>query len=227
MKLLSPSKTRLLLALSVFFSFAQIAFSQNTKTVLDNYFKAIGGKEKAMQVETFSSIAKGIFNKKEITLETIAKIPNKFHSVLKSDSKLISEKTFDGLKGYSTNKGNTIDFDFKTNKQHKKRRSIFPEFNYYKKGNYEGTATINGILTHVISIDDFLIFYDAKSGLKLKGIILEQSKDKPKKELYYSKYIEIEGILFPSRLEVSVNNKKIAFQSVTISLNRDVTNNDF
>lgn len=201
--------------------------SQSTKTVLDSYFAAIGGKEKALQVQTFFSLAKGNFNNKEINFLIQSKLPNKFHSVMKSDSKIISEKTFNGKTGSKLQQGTLTNFKPDEIKKYKKNRCIFPEFNYYKNGKYLGTQTIDGNLAHIIAVENYQVFFDVSTGLKIKGIILTESETTPLKELFYSKYISIEGLLFPSKLTIVVLDKKIELQSVTIAINRDVSDQDF
>lgn len=206
-----------------FIVISTISYSQSTKVVLDNYFKAIGGKEKASQVTTFASTSKGLYNSQEIIFKTKSKLPNKLHNTMIFASKVVSEKIFDGKSGRKVKNSVKSSFSKDEIKDYKNKRSIFPEFNYYSKAKYLGVKTIEGKKTHVLSIDNYEIYYDAKTGLKTKGII----KNKENKELLYSKYIPIEGLLFPSNLIIKVADKKIELQTVTISLNRDVNNQDF
>lgn len=227
MKTLKTTSIFNLFIFSCFVGISVQGYSQSTKTVLDNYFAAIGGKEKALQVESYSSLAKGVFNTKEITLETKSKLPSSFHSTMKSNTKIISEQIFNGKSGIKLHNGVFKKFSSKKNNLYKNRRSIFPEFNYYKNGKYLGIQIIDGQKAHIISVDNYEIYYSAKTGLKIKGIVLNPKNNQLNKELYYDKYIKIEGLLFPSKLTIVVKDKTIELQTVTITINRDVTNQDF
>ena len=105
MKRLKTTSIFNLLIFSCFIISSVQGYSQSTKTVLDNYFAAIGGKEKALQVDSYSSLAKGVFNTKEITLEIKSKLPSSFHSTMKSNTKIISEKIFNGKSGTTLHNG--------------------------------------------------------------------------------------------------------------------------
>jgi hypothetical protein len=155
-------------------------------------------------------------------------LPNLFYSAMEYDGYLVSKNTFDGKKGISMQQDVEEKFSATELKRHKKNRSIFPEFDYLKTANYTGVEKVDKEDCHVLEIENVKVYYAIKTGLKIKGISL-QEKDGHSflQELYFSKYIKIEGILFPSNLTMIAGNNKIEFQTRSILINRDVSKKDF
>ena len=69
MKIRLPKYLFLILCLVSVYTFAQKTQTKTVSEVIDTYFQAIGGKEKALQIDTFSSISIGTLNSREIQLE--------------------------------------------------------------------------------------------------------------------------------------------------------------
>jgi len=207
---------------------AQKTKKEIIKTVIENYFEAIGGKERATQIHSFSSVSNSTLNDKKIVLTKKLMLPNLFYSAMEYDGYLVSKNTFDGKKGISMQQDVEEKFSATELKRHKKNRSIFPEFDYLKTANYTGVEKVDKEDCHVLEIENVKVYYAIKTGLKIKGISL-QEKDGHSflQELYFSKYIKIEGILFPSNLTMIAGNNKIEFQTRSILINRDVSKKDF
>tara|TARA_B100000809_G_scaffold38098_1_gene33361 strand:+ start:57491 stop:58180 length:690 start_codon:yes stop_codon:yes gene_type:complete len=198
------------------------------KTVIESYFEAIGGKEKATQIHSFSSVSSSTLNDKKIVLTKKLMLPNLFYSEMEYDGYVVSKNTFDGKKGTTMQQDVETKFSATELKRHKKNRSIFPEFDYLKTASYLGIETVDKKDCHVLEIENVKVYYAIDTGLKIKGISL-QEKDGHSflQELYFSKYIEIEGLLFPSNLLMLAGNNKIEFQTRSILINRDVSKKDF
>lgn len=209
-------------------SYAQLNKKAIIKAVIESYFEAIGGKEKAEQVRSFYSISSSTLNGKKIELTKKLMLPNLFYTAMEYDGYIVSKNTFDGKRGVNMQQDVEHKFSSTELKRHKKNRSIFPEFDYIKTAQYKGITKLDNEDCHVLEIENTKVFYAVKSGLKVKGISL-QEKDGHTflQELYFSKYIEIEGLLFPSNLKMIAGNNKIEFQTHSIFINRDVHKKDF
>lgn len=197
-------------------------------SIIENYFKAIGGKERAEQIRTFSSESVGKLNDTEIILRKKLMLPNLSASSMEYGGKIISKNIFDGKEGLVTQNDDDSDYTKEELKRHKKNRSIFPEFDYLKTAKYIGTEEVDLSNCYVLQIENTKIYYSVESGLKRKGVSIQEKNGKTfLQELYFGKYVEIEGLLFPTNMLMVAGKNKIEFQTRSILINRDVTKKDF
>tara|TARA_B110000879_G_scaffold212917_1_gene311903 strand:- start:10649 stop:11338 length:690 start_codon:yes stop_codon:yes gene_type:complete len=211
----------------------QNLLGQNTKNaslkeVVDHYFEAIGGREKAVQIKTFYTISKGTFGKKEILLVKKTMLPHYHYSRMSLDGYLISENIFDGKKGRIIQQDIEENFDVAQTRRHRKNRSIFPEFDYLKNAFYKGIENVNGNKAHVLEVENTKIYYDMETGLKVKGVSTKNKLGRSfEQELFFSKYTAVKGLKFPTRLRIVVGGKEMELQVQTLSLNNGVSAGDF
>ena len=219
--------------LFLLFFTSNFVVAQNNKkdlkhAVIENYFNAIGGKERALQVHSFHSVSNSTLNDKKIVLTQKQLLPNLFYSAMEYDGFLVSKNTFDGKKGTRIQQDIEKKFNSKELKRHKKNRSIFPEFDYLKTAKYIGIEKVENEDCHVLEIENAKVFYAINTGLKVKGVSLQEKDGQTfLQELYFSKYIEIEGLLFPSHLKMVAGNNTLEFQTSSILINRGVDKKDF
>lgn len=197
-------------------------------TVIEKYFDAIGGKERAKQILTFSSESVGKLKDTQIILEKKLMLPNLSTTTMEYGGKIISKNTFNGKKGVVMQNDDEIEFTKEELKRHKKNRCIFPEFDYLKTAEYIGIEKVEQKNCYVLQIDNTKVYYSLETGLKRKGVSIQEKDGKTfLQELYFDKYIEIEGLLFPTNLLMIAGNNKIKFQTHSIVINRDVIKSDF
>lgn len=209
-------------------TFAQKTQTKTASQVIDSYFQAIGGKEKALQINMFSSIAIGTLNSREIQLEKKLMLPNLYYSSMKSEDQILSASVFNGKKGKTTIGTSEQKMSRNETQKLKKTRSIFPEFNYYNTAKYRGIQKVGKEDCYVLEIENSRVFYSTITGLKVKGTSTQNKGNELFiQHLYFSNYVEIEGLLFPSRLVLEVGTSTIEFLTRSLSLNTDVTEKDF
>ncbi|MEI6864427.1 hypothetical protein [Flavicella sp.] len=197
-------------------------------TVIERYFHAIGGKERAKQIHTFSSESVGKLKDNEIILKKKLMLPNLSTTTMEYGGKVVSKNTFNGKKGLITQQYEETEFNKAELKRHKKNRSIFPEFDYLKTAKYIGIEKLEQQNCYVLEIENTKVYYSVDSGLKRKGVSIQEKDGKPfLQQLYFSKYVEIEGLLFPTRLLLIAGKNKIEFQTRSIVINKDVKISDF
>lgn len=207
--------------------------AQNTKVptvkeVIDTYIDAIGGKEKALQVHSYSSVAIGQLNDKEIHLEKKLLLPNFYYTAMLFEDQILSKSIFNGKKGKVFQGESEHKMKRAEAKKLKKGRSIFPEFNYYHTAKYNGIAKVNEETCHVLQVNDSKIYYSQTTGLKVKGSSVQEKEGQTfVQHLYFSNYVEIKGLLFPSELILEVGTSRIEFLTRSLALNTDVTEKDF
>jgi zinc protease len=221
-------KTLFILCLIVSFN----SFAQKDKniinTIVEKYFDAIGGKERAKQIHTFSSKAVGNLKDNQIILTKKLMLPNLSTSSMKYRGKVISKNTFDGKEGIVMQNDDEIEFTKEETKRHKKNRCIFPEFDYLRTAKYLGIEKIEQKDCYVLQIENTRVYYSVETGLKRKGVSIQEKDGKTfLQQLYFANYVNIEGLLFPTNLLLIAGNNKIEFQTRSIVINRDVLKSDF
>ena len=222
-------------SLLILFFISAIGFSSQAQSdkkkinlIIEKYFHAIGGLEKAKQIGSFSSKSIGTLNNKPIILRKKMMLPNLFTTLMKLDGKVISKNTFDGKHGVLKQQGDEIEFTREELKRHKKNRSIFPEFDYLETAKYVGIEKVNDKDCHVLKIENSKVYYAVDSGLKRKGVSIQEKDGRLfLQELYFSNYVKIEGLLFPTNLLMTAGKQKIEFKTRSILINRGVSKKDF
>jgi zinc protease len=228
MKIIKSSFWLFLIVCSTQFSFGQTTEETPLTNVLNAYFKAVGGKEKARKIKSLVVISKGDKDNRKVVFTKKTFLPNKYISSMEVDNLLVSQLAFNGTTGYTLQNDHEVAFNSKEIKKNKLQRSIFPEFKYYQTATYVGKEEVNGISCHVIKSDETTIYYDAETGLKIKGETINTFGDQSfTQHIYYSKYAAIEGILFPLKTTIIANDQKLELQNSSILINRDLKESDF
>lgn len=224
-------KVVVIISLLLFATSSSSAQQKNTTTVkaiIEKYFDAIGGKERARQIHSFSSEAKGTLHEKDLILIQKMMLPNSFSNAMSIGEKIISKTIFDGEQGLTIQQGEEIEFTKDEEKRYKKQRSIFPEFNYIKSAKYVGIEKVERQDCYVIQFENNKIYYSKDTGLKRKGVSIQEKNGKTfLQQLFFGNYVAIEGLLFPTNLLMVAGNNKIEFQTRSILINRDVSKKDF
>jgi len=209
-------------------SFGQQAIKITANQVIEHYFEAVGGKEKAKQIKSISLEAIGMLKEHTIFLEKKLLLPNKSYATLHHKDHLISKNVYDGKKGKVFEAGEYRKLTKNELLELSGKRSIFPEFNYLDKATYIGIRDVNTVKCHLLKIGNTEVYYDLNSGLKVKGSSLRmKGTTKFTQHLYFENYVAIEGIKMPSKLTIEVGKRKIEFQIKKLLINQKVSTKDF
>lgn len=206
----------------------------STKTVIDNYFKVIGGMSNVKKVKTFCKH----YDAKSagVTFPSITRyaLPNKINEfVVDKKGAFVSSMFFDGKIGGENHDGEISDFTAQDIEElfDKTTNVIFPDMDYYT-GKLMGIAEVKGEKAYVINYNYSNIYYSVDSGLKILRIELRENKDNTKmlitSEEYYDDYREVSGIKFPFNVYVKYPGVAgVRFKINEIYVNDKVSNNDF
>lgn len=196
-------------------------------TVVDNYFKAIGGKTKTAKVNTLFSTSNATIQGTPVVLEVKAAKPNKSSMVMKVMGNVMQKVVFDGTKGYQEAQGQKIEVKGEQLEEMKQVSSPFAD-EAYKKGTLDRIESVNGKKAYVIKFGKKEIFYDQTSGLKLKEITTAKGpQGEMKIPVEYSDYKEVNGIKFPHKMIQSMGPMKMNFEVKEIKINSGVSETDF
>lgn len=198
-----------------------------TETVIDNYIKAIGGKDKVASVQSMVMIYNASIQGSQLELTRKIAAPNKESNVVKFGGQVFQQQVFDGEKGYAIQQGRRTDLAGKELETAQKKTLPFEDMAYIK-GKLDRIESIDGKKAYVIVVDDLEVFYDVKSGLKLQ---LVRTAKGPQGDVKipstFSDYKEVNGILIPHKLGRSAGRMSFDFILQDVKINEGVEDKDF
>ena len=199
-----------------------------TKTVFDNYIKAIGG-EKA--VKTVKSVMM-------VGTTTIPQAPSPLTYTSKNDSKdrmmvevsmgamsmmkqVIGDKT-----GYMTQQGQKMDVPAEEFAAMKADSKLFPELTA-TAGKLVSIESMEGSDAYVIENGKTTTYYDVKSGLKVaESKTQEQGGQKMVATTYFKDYRDVKGVKFPFNVIMNVG-VELDIKLSEVKVNEGVSDADF
>ncbi|MDT7832714.1 insulinase family protein [Flavobacteriaceae bacterium S356] len=198
-------------------------------TVVDNYFKAIGGKEKVNAVKTLMVTSEASFNGAPLTLVTKNAAPNKSSLILTGFGQTLQKQVFDGEKGYSEAQGRKTDMTAKEVEEAKAKTSPFGD-GANKAGKLDRIEPLDGSNAYVIILKDGReVFYDVKSGLRVKSVNIVKGPDGKDVRIptTFSDYKAVNGILMPHKIDRSTGRATLNFVVKEVKMDEGVTDKDF
>ncbi|CAM1341595.1 insulinase family protein [Tenacibaculum amylolyticum] len=198
-------------------------------TVVDGYFKAIGGKDKVDAVKTvmITSEAKIPGAPAPISITTKLASPNKSSFVVSMMGNTLQKSVFDGTKGYEEAQGQKKETAGKDLEEAKNKTAPFAD-TAYKKGKLDRIEPIDGKNAYVIKYNNTEIFYDVDSGLKVKTVeTVKGPQGEVKQPTSFSDYKEVNGIKFPHKTIRKAGPGNITLNVKEIKINEGVSDADF
>ncbi|MDO6743382.1 pitrilysin family protein [Tenacibaculum soleae] len=196
-------------------------------SVINNYFKAIGGQNKVNAVKSVKITSEAKVQGMQVSLVQKNAAPNKSLTLVSMMGNVMQKVVFDGTKGYQEVRGQRKDLAGKELEEAKNSTAPFAD-EAYKKGILDRIEPINGENSYVIKLDKKEIFYNIKSGLKLKEVaVVKGPQGDVKVPVEYGDYKEVNGVKFPHLMIQSMGPIKINFEVKEIKINEGVTDADF
>jgi predicted Zn-dependent peptidase len=209
---------------------AAIPEGMNAKTVIENYMKAIGGKDKLAGVSSYSMSAEAEIQGMKLNLEIKKTTNDQFMQDVKMMGNSMSKQVVDGNSGYMVMQGQRKDLDETELAKIKVESAPFAELNYdFENLQLEGIEDVDGKKAYKIKIsDEKASFYDVTTGLKVQDVVTaEMNGQKMSSSFNFSNYKEVSGILFPFTLTQSMGPQKVDFNVNSIKVNEGVSDADF
>ena len=196
--------------------------------VVNKYFEAIGGKEKAMAVKTTMMVSNATIQGTPLVMTTKASAPNKTLMTISVMGNTMQKVVFNGEKGYQEVQGRKTDMKPEDITEGKEANAIFNDLNY-TSGKLTRIEPIDGKNTIVLKIGNEEIFYDMTSGLKVKAIKTVKTPDgkEVKVPTTFGDYKPVEGIMFPHSIEIKSGPMNLNFKISEIKINKGVEDKDF
>ncbi|GAA4273498.1 pitrilysin family protein [Aquimarina gracilis] len=198
------------------------------QSVLDSYFKAMGGKDKLEAVKSIFSTSDASVNGMALMMTMKVTSKNQTITDVQFNGNSMSKNVFDGSKGYFMQQGQKLDYTEDQVNTAKKEVFPFPELK-------NTTATLEGVEPYsdgkaykLKMSDKKTTYFDTESGLKIKDeLIQEMAGQKMTTTLIYSDYKEVNGIKFPQVTKMTVGPQALEFKIKEIKINEGVTDEDF
>ncbi|MDQ0067674.1 hypothetical protein [Chryseobacterium lathyri] len=188
------------------------------KDVIDNYFKALGGKSKLEAVK--STVIDNTLNVQgmDITMST-TKMGNKFKSVQTAMGQTVSQ-VFDGEKGYIERAGQKTDFPADNIAELKKGTTI--EALAFDPSKFKDVTVekLDSKDYNVLSSEKGKFYFDAATGLLYQSSVGEGS-------VIVKNYMTVEGIKFPSEVDIDGKGQKVTIKTTKVVLNTGVSDANF
>lgn len=204
--------------------------------VINNYLKALGGKDKIEAIKDFSYTAKGEVQGQGLELVNKYKAPDHqlFTITLSSSNMVVQKELVNGDSVTLTSMGQPAHLDENTKKRIKESAMPFPEIQYANP-NSGVTISLAPMMAKVDDKDVYVLnvstgagisskeYFDAATGLKLKKEISTPSG--PQSTLY-SDYKDVNGIKFPYSQTLS-SQVEIPMTVTDVKINSGLKDDDF
>ncbi|MDP3352830.1 MAG: pitrilysin family protein [Flavobacteriaceae bacterium] len=199
-------------------------------TVFDNYFKAIGGKDKTNTVKSTLSISEASLQGMTLEMTTKQMASNKYTTSMSMMGNIMSQQVFDGEKGYVAQMGQKKPLEGELLEKMKTSSFPFAENGYLNKATLLKIEPIDGKDAYVIKIgNDTTVFYDVVSGLKTGESITQKAPNGQEmtQTVKYQDYKEVAGVKFPHTIKMTMGPQQIDFKVKELKVNEGVTATDF
>lgn len=188
------------------------------KEVIDNYFKALGGKDKLEAVKSTITDNTLSVQGMEITMST-KKLGNKFKSVQSLMGQQMVQ-LFDGEKGYFDQMGKKTDIPADKIADLKKGRPV--DALAFDAANFKTVTVenVDGKNYNVLSSEKGKFYFDATTALLYKTVSGEGN-------VTIKNYMTVDGLQFPSEVDAEGGGQKVNIKTTKLVINSGVTDADF
>ncbi len=205
------------------------------QSVIDNYIKAVGGKDKLMKVTTIVQEMEASMQGMSMITTLKQKSPNMMMTdVSVAGMGSVFKQAFDGEKGYMAQQGQKRDMPAEMLAEMKAKKGLFAELDYDpSKLKLTGIESVDGKDAYVVVVTadtgKTTNYYDVASGLKVKKS--ETAKGPGGQEVVqettYGDYKDVDGIKFPYKMVAPAAGQKIEFSTISVKVNAPLTKADF
>lgn len=206
-------------------------------SIINDYLKAIGGKEEAAKLTTLKTVLNMDFQGRTINGVELRMAPNKQRTTMKMGEMVVFETVFDGAKGYQAQMGQKKDMDTTEIKEAKDDKAIIPQVYYITNEyntSYLGVEKTNGEDAYKIKITKpsgkvSTEYYSTKTSLLIREESSEKGPDGSESSVStdYSDYKKVGALMFPFQMTQSQGEMQFVITVKEIKVNEGVSEGDF
>ena len=207
-----------------------LAADITVKSVIDNYFNAIGGYENAKKVASVTASYNTEIQGMALNMKTYQMQPKNFKMEMSMMGNVMQKQVFNGSAGYTEAQGQKMPMGEDELTKMKNSSQPFEEFGILETGTLSGIEEVNGSSAYVIKVNENETnYYDVETGLKVRkltttnapnGNVMEQPVD-------YSEYKAVNGVKFPYNMKMKMGPMNIELKAEKVEVNSNLTANDF
>lgn len=196
--------------------------------VLEKYFNALGGKDKASQVEDVKIELNASIQGQNLKITLMNKSPNMSYNEVSMNGNPVMVQYFDGEKGGVSQMGSKMPVTDEMAKDMAFQAAVFPELAFSDYGidpQLAGVEQIGAKKAYAVeyqlpSGSKSIAYYDVESGLKLRSVTFVNTPQGPvEQSMDYENYKEVEGIKFPYTIIQPMGPMKLQAEVQSISIN--------
>lgn len=199
------------------------------QTVMDNYIKAIGGKEAVSGLNSTSYFAVFTAPMGEVIMDVKRAKGNKWNQTMKMGGNTVSKQIYANGKAVAGGMGGSQELTGEDAQMLMEEAMYFPELYSPEKATLTGAEMMGDNQVYVIKwSDDKKSFYDVNSGLLVgqESASKDMQGQKVSALLKFSDYKETSGVKFPMTLGMSMMGRDIDFKVKKVEVNT-VKDSDF
>lgn len=215
--------------------------AKNTESIsafklIDDYLKAIGGKDELQKVQSLKMTTSMEMMGRQFSGTEKRMLPNKRSTEMAMGEMKVFQMVFDGSKGYQAQMGQKKDFDEKEIKEYQDDKGIFPQISYLTQEYslaYIGTDKVSGEDAYKLKVTKpsgkvSVEYYSMKSGLLLKEeSTISAGGQETASVTEYKNYQKVGNVLLPFTMVQQMGEVEITMQVKEAKINEGVAEADF
>ena len=206
----------------------------SAEDVIDNYLRAIGGKDALSEVTSIEIKATSNIQGTVLEMYSVKNDQNQSLMEMSAMGMTIAKTVFNKYQGFNEVNGQRVPLTEIELEQAIINSALFSELNFdFSIVQLVGTSEVEGEEAYEIKVtDNKSVFYSVDTGLKLKEVESQEVEGNLiVGETYFKEYEEVEGILLPKLInQVSAAIPipgGITFKATSIKLNVETNESDF
>lgn len=198
----------------------------SAEDVIAAYIEAIGGKEALKGIKDWSQNGTATVQGMELSIKTVQTDKNQVLVEMSMNGQTLSKQVFDGERGKVVSPMGEQELEGEMLKEMKEGTYLFPELIYLTEAyqlELAGTETIDGQNCYKLVVTKpsgsvSSIYYKLSDGLKFREITSSPSGSTIAS---YLEWTEVEGVLFPKKINQSMGPQSIDLLIESIELNQE------
>jgi zinc protease len=206
------------------------------ETVIENYLESIGGREKLEALENIEISMKMSLQGMSIDAIMYQKSPDKFRMTMSMGGNVLSDTRFDGTVGKNSGMQGEQVLEGKQLENLQAQSQFMPELKYNELGyklQLKSIEIVDERETYMIEVfhpgsGTGYDYYDTESWLKIREDKVEETPDGSMVQITnLSDYKDVEGILYPHKLDLIVGPQQISGTVESVKLNAGIDDSVF
>ena len=199
-------------------------------SIINAYFDAIGGKDKAEAIQSKKEIASASMQGMTLEIESTKTNAQQSFLAVKMMGNVMQKQVINKTEGYMEAQGQRMPMDADALAKALPDTAVFAELILDPSQiSLAGIVDVNGTKAYELKVSDSKsYFYSFESGLKIKiSETQEMQGNTITQETMIGDYKAVDGILFPHTITQSFGPQKIDFVTSSIELNVSFSDEDF